>query len=178
MKKVFTFSCVLALIICLFSGVSFASSDTQATDSFKKYASDTMTKVLGTYTGTHYQISYIPQANYPYAFPSYWVKSIGAVDPDYKINVEKNNSPTTPYVATLEVTYKNTFYQIAPSKELAESSTIISTTQPFLYKFTLVLQDGKWCVTDAEQYDPAMNKWFKANNLDIFEELKCKDENH
>lgn len=180
MKKVISFYCViLFLLISTFVSVAAASEDTDAVNSFKQYASDNVLKIKETYKGNHYRVSYIQKDNYPNSPPAYWLKISSDVDSNYKIDVQKTTSLISPYIGTLEITRNNVFYRHAATRELAEITTDIDkVTTDVTYKFTVAFQDGNWNVTSAVMYDPFLGRWFNTKTLDVFEELRCKDEKH
>lgn len=140
---------VLLMFYCL---PVFAADDATVVDSFKQYTSDKMEKVIATYTGDTYRIRSM-QSN------AYWFKVRREIDPNYKIDVQKTNSLISPYKATLEVTFKSTFYRIKSSKDAAEVSNDIDFNSKEIYYLTLAYQKEKWVVTEAKSYDFRLREW-------------------
>lgn len=144
---------VITLSIIGFSAPAFAADDVQVVSFFKQFCDDNIAKVTATYEGTHYKIAYQEPSKYTKK-PGYWIKLTGIVDPNYKYDVQKTNSLVSPYIGTLEVTYKTVFYKDFHTKEAAEATNDIDRYTPTVYKFSVAYQD------------------------DIFVELKCKYEAH
>ena len=168
----------LIFLLLLYTVPALAADDAQIIASGNQYITSTMTKVLASYHGIHYNVTWI-EPNPAAGWPGFWDKITGLVEHNYKVNVNKTGSLLLPpYIATLEVNYDTIFYQPYPTKPEAEASDKIAQTMSDIYKFTLAYQNGQWIVTDAKKYDSQLNQWFNTNTTDIFAELSCKYEQH
>lgn len=168
---------VITLSIIGFSAPAFAADDAQVVNSFKQFCDDNIAKVTATYEGTHYSIAYQQPSKYTQR-PESWIKYSGIVDPNYKYDVQKTNSLVSPYIGTLEVTYKTVVYKDFPTKEAAEATNDIVRYTPVVYKFIVAYQDDKWVVTDAKKYNSVLGEWFTLDTKDIFVILKCEYDAH
>ncbi|MBP2649514.1 MAG: hypothetical protein H6Q74_339 [Firmicutes bacterium] len=170
-------SIVLMLLLLSYAMPVFAADDTPIINSGKQYIDDTMNKVFESYNGDHYNITY-NEPDATMGLPGYWAKITGSVEHNYKVDVHKTEAEQPTYVANIEVNFDYIFYQVYLTQQEAEASKDVVQTTTDNYKFTLTYQAGQWIITDAQKYDSLLNKWFTINTKDLYEELKCKYENH
>ncbi|MBP2631268.1 MAG: hypothetical protein H6Q70_1896 [Firmicutes bacterium] len=99
---------------------------------------------------------------------AYWFKVRKETDPKYKIDVQKTNSLISPYIATLEVTFKSNFYEFKSSKDATEVSDDIYFNLEEIYYPTLAYQKEKWGVTEAKSFDLRLKELEDINPEDAF----------
>lgn len=171
-------SLALLLLLCAQPALAAKTKENPIITSGNQYITSTMTKVLASYQGVHYNITYV-DPNSSTGWPGFWDKISGLVEPNYKVNVHQTASlPLPSYAATLEVTYDTSFYQPSATKEEAAASDKLAQTTSTIYQFTLAYQNKQWVVTDSKKFDSQLNQWFATSTTDILTELSCKYDPH
>jgi hypothetical protein len=167
-KMLLIFICLLFWSFPAFAAEVSQAEDSQIVSSFNQYLNDKMAQILATYDGQHY-IHMLPSEKNP---EGYWRKVDAAVNPNYKIDVQKTDSLDTPYIATLEVTTKYRYFASRPTREAAEAATDGGYTVTNIYRFSIAYQNNTWVVTEAQQYDTFFKKW-KTCTRDLYLNLSC-----
>lgn len=142
MKKLLILTLILLFAL---SGVVCAKpSDAEVIASFKKYVSEELSKAISTYKIDNYEIR---------ESSGMWYKFTENLDPNYTVDVKKNNSLTSPYIGMAEISRVFNRGEDCSTKELAEASSALSLYDIFKYRFIAVYRDNKWVVVGVEYYN-------------------------
>lgn len=175
MKKILVF----CLCLLIFPNFAFAVSDEDALASFKSYIKVELEKVKQSYEGNRYSM-YFMEADKKISRSALWYKQSAAINPEYKIDLQKTNSLISPYLGTLEVKIDDTIFIAHPIKEIAASLDLINYRTYSIYIFSIAYQDDKWVITAIRDYDSVLKKWTEHKGVEqsIYPYLKCYNELH
>ncbi|MBP2644227.1 MAG: hypothetical protein H6Q67_2114 [Firmicutes bacterium] len=139
MKKLLILT--LMMLVALSNVVCAQPSDEEVVASFKQYVGEELSKAISTYKIDNYEIR---------KSGGKWYKFSENLDPNYTIDVRKNDSLTTPYIGSAVISRVFKRGENWPTKELAEISTASDIYDIFKYRFIGVYRDNEWVVTKVE----------------------------
>ena len=159
---------IALIIIMLYSNSAVADSNPKLARSFETFIKHTMTEVIKTYEGEHYNVG-----GYPTAIGTLYTKSLTQVDHKYKYDLEKSNSVINPYIGTLEVNIVEYIFESQNTEQLAAQVKQFKSTYTVKCIINFKRNKNNWVVLSSRML--FTDGWKEIDPQTAIEEIKCND---